>query len=535
MIYTFISLYNITRMQKVVDVRRGVQYAQECKQVNLQSLRAKKTCLYNLVDSSQPDVIVGTETWLKPDIHDSEFCPPGYIVRSRRDRHDGYGGVIIMTKSTIPADEIYNSNDSELAAIAVKRGSKSPLITAGLYRPPSSNQAQADRVCEEIRDLAHANRNAPLWITGDFNLPDVNWSTLSTNGNSNPAAVNHAFISTFTDCGLQQMVDFPTRRDAILDLFFTNRPSLINKIRPLPGVSDHEALFIDTNIEAKHQRPPKRKIYLWNKADIEGLQTDISSFSTEFVDQHDSTQPVDDLWNDIKSGCQHLLDKHVPSKMTTQRYNQPWITRDLKRLSRRKKRAFKKYRTSNSTRDYEKYHKLKAKSHVLCKERYNEYVNTIVMDENQKPKRFWSFIKSKRTDACGVSPLKKDGLTHSDSKMKAEILNQQFTSVFTAENPSDPLPDLGDSPHPTVAGITVTENGMRKLLQQLNPHKATGPDEVSSHLLKVVASQITPALTLFFQASLDQGKVTEDWKAANITPSSRKAIGALPAITGQCP
>ena len=51
-------------------------------------------------------------------------------------------------------------------------------------------------------------------------------------------------------------------------------------------------------------------------------------------------------------------------------------------------------------------------------------------------------------------------MTHSDSKMKAEILNQHFTSVFTAENPSDPLPDLGDSPHPTVAGITVNENGV---------------------------------------------------------------------------
>ena len=182
-----------------------------------------------------------------------------------------------MTKTTIPADEIYNSTDSELAAIAVKRGSKPPLIIVGLYRPPNSNQVQADQVCGEIRDLAHANRNMPLWITGDFNQPDVNWSTLSTNGNSNPAAVNNAFISTFTDCGLQQMVDFPTRRDAILDLFFTNRLSLINKIRPFPGVSDHEALFIDTNIEAKHQRPAKRKIYLWNRADIDGLQTDISS------------------------------------------------------------------------------------------------------------------------------------------------------------------------------------------------------------------------------------------------------------------
>jgi hypothetical protein len=84
---------------------------------------------------------------------------------------------------------------------------------------------------------------------------------------------------------------------------------------------------------------------------------------------------------------------------------------------------------------------------------------------------------------------------------KAGILNQQFTLVFTTENPCEPLPVLGDSPHPTVSNITVIENGVQELLEQLNPHKSTGPDEVSSHLLKVMASQIAPALTRLFQAT----------------------------------
>jgi hypothetical protein len=54
---------------------------------------------------------------------------------------------------------------------------------------------------------------------------------LSTSGN-NPLAVIQLFMTTFTDCGLQQIVDFPTRNDTIhvLELFFTNRTSLINKI-----------------------------------------------------------------------------------------------------------------------------------------------------------------------------------------------------------------------------------------------------------------------------------------------------------------
>jgi hypothetical protein len=44
------------------------------------------------------------------------------------------------------------------------------------------------------------------------------------------------------------------------------------------------------------------------------------------------------------------------------------------------------------------------------------------------------------------------------------------------------------------------------------------PDQVSLGLLKETAQQISPALTLVFQASINQGKVPEEWKSANITP-----------------
>jgi hypothetical protein len=139
------------------------------------------------------------------------------------------------------------------------------------------------------------------------------------------------------------------------------------------------------------------------------------------------------------------------------------------------------------------------------------------MDENHKPKRLWSFIKSKRTDSCGIAPLKRDGIAYSDARMKANILNNQFTSVFTSEDPLQPLPDLGPSPHPAVSNITITQGGVQKLLCHLNPHKATGPDQVSPRLLKETAKQISPALTLVFQASINQGKVPEEWKSANIS------------------
>ena len=77
--------------------------------VNFRSIVGKKADLAYFIDSSQPDVIVGTETWLTKAISDSEICPPGYNV-IRRDRATGKGGGVLILTS----DKFICSEPSEL-------------------------------------------------------------------------------------------------------------------------------------------------------------------------------------------------------------------------------------------------------------------------------------------------------------------------------------------------------------------------------------------------------------------------------------
>ena len=71
---------------------------------------------------------------------------------------------------------------------------------------------------------------------------------------------------------------------------------------------------------------------------------------------------------------------------------------------------------------------------------------------------------------------------------------------------------------PIMHEITVTINGVKKLLSKLNPYKTPGPDLVPSRFLKEFANEISPALTLLFNASLLQGIITTEWKEAFINP-----------------
>ena len=79
---------------------------------------------------------------------------------------------------------------------------------------------------------------------------------------------------------------------------------------------------------------------------------------------------------------------------------------------------------SNSTRNYEKKE---------FKQADTDYINKTIQDglDNNNSEPFWRYIKAKRQDNIGVAPLKRKGNLYSESKDKAQILVEQFYSVFT--------------------------------------------------------------------------------------------------------
>ena len=100
-------------------------------------------------------------------------------------------------------------------------------------------------------------------------------------------------------------------------------------------------------------------------------------------------------------------------------------------------------------------------------------------------------------DLSGVSPLRSEGEIHSSAEKKAEILNQQFTTVFT-QKPPGPLPDKGPSPHPTMPDICISKEGIEKMLLNIKPDKAAGPDSLPATVLKELSHEIAPILELIY-------------------------------------
>ena len=71
--------------------------------------------------------------------------------------------------------------------------------------------------------------------------------------------------------------------------------------------------------------------------------------------------------------------------------------------------------------------------------------------------------------------------------------------------------------------FTVSEEGVRKLLQKSNPRKDSGPDMIPARLLEECAEDLAPMLAIIiFNKSLQTGTVPEDWKTANVSAVFKK-------------
>ena len=203
-------------------------------------------------------------------------------------------------------------------------------------------------------------------------------------------------------------------------------------------------------------------------------------------------------------------------------YANPKVISEIKRLMHKRDRLYSKYKQNRSNPNIKnKFNHLKHIIQRKVRESYNQYIETIVTDQNEvntefrRPnKRLYTFVKQK-SDSNEITSLKSNDITHTATVEKANILNTQFQSVFTKIIPLKVCNLIEfilpmSLPFPTMPEITISVNGVAKQLSKLNPGKAAGPDGLTSRILKELHTEIAPVLADIYNASLSEGVVPTD-------------------------
>ena len=77
--------------------------------------------------------------------------------------------------------------------------------------------------------------------------------------------------------------------------------------------------------------------------------------------------------------------------------------------------------------------------------------------------------------------------------------------------------------------IDISINGILKLLNNLKPSKAAGPDSIRPILLRELRVELAPNIKVIFGRSLQTGKLPADWCKANVTSIFKKGDKSLAA------
>lgn len=502
--------------------------------VNCQSLRQKKDIFQTAIGRINPDVIIGTESWLDPSLKNGDIFPEefkGNVYRKDR-KNDKHGGVFVAIKNTYvseEAEELKCNAEIVWAKMTLPSGNK--LYVGSVYHPHTNDIDSLDEIKKNLK-MASSGENQTVWVGGDFNLPDIEWKN-NTSGevreNSRNKQLHQEFIDFTADSGLAQVVNQPTRGDNTLDLFFTNTPSTIYRSEVCPGISDHDIVYIEaTTKPVKHKQIP-RQIFNYKKADYESMKTETETFVKSYIENHQSCMNIDVMWNDLKTHLDETIRKHIPQRTIKHQHGYPWITPELRHMIRRRDRLYNKMKKKQNDNMRRRYKELRHQVQKETRNAYWSYISNIIAP-GDKPdtKKFFSFLKSIRKETAGVPPLKHQGTIATDTTSKANSLNKQFESVFTTDNDKT-MPKLGDKILNKMKDINITTNGVTKLLKNLNPKKASGPDNLTPRILNELHLELTPAVTLLFQRSMELGQTPSDWKHAFVCPIYKKGARHNPA------
>ena len=278
-----------------------------CCYLNIRSLVNKLSLFQSYIYSSNFDVIYLTETWLSESIFDQEVLPTNYNIY-RKDRPSRGGGVLIAIKDTIPVSVISsNLSNNAPEIIAVRLNLRKLIVCSCVYLPPCPSDSDTNDTISNLTQVIQSNPPADTIIVGDFNLPDIQWDTLSSTTSSSSALCDFVF-----DNLLIQLIDQPTHiKGNILDLVLSNSDDSVTN---LTIASDNSWITTDHFVatfqlpQLIHPTPTITPKYVFDfpKANYDGILSYLFDFnySSACLQSHD----VEFIWHTIKNSIHTAMN-----------------------------------------------------------------------------------------------------------------------------------------------------------------------------------------------------------------------------------
>lgn len=486
---------------------------------NAQSIQGKMNELGVVASDLKPDIILITESWCHSEITNSFLDLPGFELNGdlrtdRCDTHHGIGGGLLVYSSPevkiLPRDK--NGQDdlfNQFCSFDIMTEGDTLTIVL-VYRSPNSTAENNERLLKLVQDSP-----TNVILVGDFNFPGIDWKAETASSKT-----GRSFLDACRERGFDQMVAEPTHiKGNILDLVLTDKVDGIISVETggRLGRSDHEILLVEVEVK-RNQTDSQRKTPNWGRADWDSMRAAMGEVEWE-REMKDMT--ADQAWVALKNKITQLVEDYVPQRVMRTAGRPPWMSTELLRSIRKKRRLWKNFKRSPTAENKEIYAKEEKRVHKEIRKAKKKTEQNLAGDkENQK--KFYKYLKGKTRSRTGVGPLVEEGRKITDDMETADVLNRYFGSVFQQEDCSNIPKPTGIPVKSKCTGSNFRPSLVKQKIRKLKTNSAPGPDGITPRMLKELVEEVAGPLSIIFTKSLREKCVPEDWRIANVTAIFKK-------------
>ena len=312
--------------------------------------------------------------------------------------------------------------------------------------------------------------------------------------------------------GLTQIVKSPTQEQYLLDLVLTDLgDSASTKV--LPAIADHCCVLARFNFSLDTHYNPPRTVWNFRSADWNGVSEFLSTVDYSFINIEDVDRSTERL-NDIilSAASTYISTRTIDDESSTH----PWLTA----------RCREAIADKHSTLDKDLYRVKCVSCSTILKEEFNKYVANVKRRLSDLPRGSRLFWKESKKLLLGtlnkakVPILKTPTSWARQPQEKANLFAQTFREKWN-------LPQLvtnfysfeASSPSLLRHGLLQlrTRDG-RYYLSSLDVTSATGPDGLSTFLLRQLSHILCFPFTMLARRIVHTGKWPLVWKKHWICP-----------------
>ena len=353
-----------------------------------------------------------------------------------------------------------------------------------------------------------------------MNYSGIDWE----NGASDAAGMD--FFTATQEAFLDQHVDFPTHEGNTIDLVLSSNDIAIASVEDAGSLRKSHHSIIRVKVDTQPSTTfSTEKVPDYKNADFRKMNEFMAS-----VDWSERLQPLNTLqsWDLFKNTLTDGMNACIPQKDRRTSDQPLWMNQNIMRILRKKRRLWRWYKTTKDHAEYQAYLAVQKTVAKTIRAAKRKFERKIAKNFKKNPRQFYSHLNKKMKSRVQVGPLKTaEGVTVADSAGMCEVLNKQFTSVFTEEDCRNIPPPIQMCHGDRLLTINVETDDVKAKINRIKLNSAPGPDKFGPRVLAELQTVIALPLSIIFNKSLLSGEVPPDWRCANVTSVYKKGSRSI--------